>query len=108
MTNKSLEALEELCSRCYVESEKCTCHPRYRGGECSTSCEYKELLEKDLERLDKFEKTIDILKDNLYIGFNDNYNGVSFKKDKYDECDYTILYLKDKQQYNLLKEILKK
>ena len=42
--SKSLEALEELCSRCCVESE------------CYTSCEYKELLEKDLERLEELEK----------------------------------------------------
>lgn len=61
----SLEALEELCSRCYVESEKCSCHARYKGGECSTSCEYKELLEKDLERLEKLEKENKELRDKL-------------------------------------------
>lgn len=97
MTNKSLEALDELCD---LATQDSTCLNYVIGLAMN--------IKQDLDRLNKFEKTIDILKDNLYIGFNDNYNGVSFKLDKYDECDYTILCLKDKQQYNLLKEILKR
>jgi hypothetical protein len=107
MTNKSLEALEELCSRCYVDSEKCSCHARYKGGECSTSCEYKELLEKDLERLDKLEKAIDILKNKLHIEFDDKYNEINFKVYACKEIDYVYFSLDDKQQYELLKEVLK-
>lgn len=56
MTNKSLEALEELCSRCYVDSEKCSCHARYQGGECYTSCKYKDQIKQDLEHLVQLEK----------------------------------------------------
>ena len=55
----SKEALEKLCSRCYIESEQCTCHPRYKGGVCYTSCEYKEAIEQDLDRLEKLEKALD-------------------------------------------------
>lgn len=46
MKNKYQEALEELCSRCYVESEKCTCHARYKGGKCNNNCEYRQTLQE--------------------------------------------------------------
>lgn len=61
-----------------------------------------------LEDFKKLKIAIKILKENLCIEFNDSYNGVSFKKDKYDECDYTVLCLNLKSQYDLLKEMLKK
>ena len=60
-----------------------------------------------LKEKQKLEKVIEILKNNLCIEFDDSYNGVKFKEDKYDECDYTILCLDDELQYYLLKEMLK-
>ena len=36
--NKYQNALEELCSRCYVE--------RYKGGKCNNNCEHKQALQE--------------------------------------------------------------
>lgn len=44
--NKYQKALKELCNRCYVESEKCTCHPKYKGGKCNNNCEHKQALQE--------------------------------------------------------------
>lgn len=86
-----------------------------------------EIIQQDLDRLEKlerfktrlledtnklynenqkFKKVIDILKNNLCIEFSDDFNGIKFKRDLYDECDYTILFLKNNEQYELLKEVL--
>ena len=50
MTNKYQDALNELCSRCYVESEKCTCHPKYKGGKCNNNCEHKQILQELVDK----------------------------------------------------------
>ena len=65
------------------------------------------MLKQDLERLDKLEKTIDILKDKLHIEFDDKYNEIDFEVFACTEIDHVYFSLDDKQQYNLLKEILK-
>ena len=48
--NKYQVALNELCSRCYVESEKCTCHPKYKGGKCNNNCEHKQILQELVDK----------------------------------------------------------
>lgn len=50
MENKYQNALEELCSRCYVESEKCTCHARYKGGKCNNNCEHRQALQELVDK----------------------------------------------------------
>lgn len=60
MTSK--EALKELCSRCYVESDLCSCHPRYNGGKVNNTCSLRDAILQDLERLEKLEKFVDIYK----------------------------------------------
>lgn len=56
----------------------------------------------------KLKQAIEILKENLYIEFkHDNgYLMVIFKEDKEQECDYTIMFLDNKEEYELLKEVL--
>ena len=87
--NKYQEALNELCSRCYVESEKCTCHPKYKGGKCNNNCEHKQALQEliDKEETPMKPKVIwqsDVLdreryrvhlcpKCNCHLGFDDCY-----------------------------------
>lgn len=53
----------------------------------------------------QYEKVIEILKSNLYLEFNDKCNNICLKRDKYDECDYTIIF-PSKEDYDLLKEVL--
>lgn len=111
--NKSLEALEELCSRCYVESEKCSCHARYKGSECYISCEYKEQIKQDLERLEKLEKTIEILKDKsvdivcLQLCFK-HYNVEYYNNELSNYLPYFMVVKCQltQEEYNLLKEVL--
>lgn len=99
MTSK--EALERLCSRCYIESEQCTCHPRYKGGVCYTSCEYKEAIEQDLDKLEKLEKAFKIFIEKdvevnwLMTDSLEMYNAGLDKK-----------YQLTQEQYSLLKEVL--
>ena len=96
MTSKSLEALEALeelktyLPAIYSEVAKCL-----------------KIIKKDLERLDKFEKAIDILKDRLTIEFDDKYNEINFKLYACSEIDYVYISFDDKSQYELLKEMLK-
>ena len=54
MTSK--EALKELCSRCYVESDLCSCHPRYNGGKVNNTCSLRDAILQDLDRLEMLEK----------------------------------------------------
>ena len=55
----------------------------------------------------KLKQAIRILKENLYIEFEHNYYFmVKFKEDKEQECDYTIMFLDNKEEYELLKEVL--
>lgn len=65
-----------------------------------------EIIEKDLNRLEELEKAIEILKNNLYLEFNDECIYICLKRDEYDECDYTIIF-PSKEDYDLLKEVLK-
>lgn len=55
---------------------------------------------------EKLKKVIEILKDNVYLEFDDENNAVRFKRNKDDECDYTIIFVYDKEQYDLLKEVI--
>ena len=59
-----------------------------------------------IDENEKLKKVIEILKDNVYLEFDDENNAVRFKRNKDDECDYTIIFVYDKEQYNLLKEYL--
>lgn len=92
--NKYQEALDKLCSRCYVESEECTCHARYKGGKCYDNCEYKYALQ---ELVDK-ETPKKIVR---YSGISYDYNEIDFfacpncrnlyKGQKYcDECGQAL------------------
>lgn len=62
-------------------------------------------IEQDLDRLEKLEKAIKSLKDNIYFTFNDECTYICFQRDVDDECDYTIIF-PNKEQYELLKEVL--
>ena len=90
--SKSLEALEELCSKCYVECEKSFCHARYKGGKCSTFCEYKEQIKKDLERLEVLEEIHKDDKEQI----KELRNQLSIYKSNYYELDEAIIELIDK------------
>ena len=67
-----------------------------------------DFIHRLCEENDKLKKAIEILKSNLFIDFKDigDYYCIYFKHNKYDECDYTILCIEDKKQYELLKEVL--
>lgn len=101
----SKEALKELCSRCYVESDLCSCHPRYSGGKCNNTCKYKETIEQDLDRLEKLEKAIEILKRFNFSIFtvknNNNETGFKIFTDSLLETQEIT-----QQEYELLKEVL--
>lgn len=60
-----------------------------------------EIIKQDLERLEKLEKVIEILKDYLMIKVSINRNNEYCL----DACDYAIPHL-NKEQYDLLKEYL--
>lgn len=93
MSSKYQEALDELCSRCYVDSDKCTCHPRYEGGKCGSNCEYRQLIQ---ELVDK-EKTKKPIIDSgvtycprchwvvelTFVHNNNNNRGLVLRPDKY-------------------------
>ena len=69
------------------------------------------LMNKTLEisnKLTKYEKALDILKENLCIEFKENgeYLMVKFKEDAEQECDYSIMFLDSKEKFELLKEVL--
>lgn len=122
----SKKALIELyaisnCTKCEHYSE---CNDGH-GTICDIN---KNIILKDLERLEqlekdgqvlmnqafklstkltKYKKALDILKENLCIEFKHNdYFMVKFKEDKEQECDYTIMFLDNKEEYELLKEVL--
>lgn len=58
-------------------------------------------IKQDLERLEKLEKAIEILKDYLMIKVSINRNNEYCL----DACDYAIPHL-NKEEYDLLKEYL--
>ena len=70
-----------------------------------------EIIEKDLDRLEKLEKVTNLLKELFTFEFRDSgwCYCISVKEDKKQECDYIIACLDkrdyDKQEYNLLKEV---
>lgn len=59
-----------------------------------------------LNDFEKLKKAIEILKDNSVIEFNDDLQFIHLKEDISQTCDYTIIYIEDKQEYELLKEVL--
>lgn len=61
----------------------------------------RKQIYQELERLEKLEKVIEILKDYLMIKVSINRNNEYCL----DACDYAIPYL-NKEQYDLLKEYL--
>lgn len=61
--NKYQEALNELCSRCYVESDRCTCHARYSGGKCNDNCSYRQALQELINEHEKLKEENQKLKD---------------------------------------------
>lgn len=68
---KYQEALDKLCSRCYVESEECTCHARYKGGKCYDSCEHKEALQELVDQqaiLEEYNVTPENIREVLLTG----------------------------------------
>jgi predicted RNase H-like nuclease (RuvC/YqgF family) len=127
--SKSLEALENLV-HCKSETKCKECKHKYR---CTMERDYNT-IKQDLERLEqlekenqelkdkgkelvkdfhkaidilkKYKKAIDILKDRLTIEFDDKYNEINFEVSGSTEIDYVYLPFDDKQEYELLKEIL--
>ena len=67
--------------------------------------ELYDFIHSSLEESTKLKKAIEILKTNLYLEFEDEYNYICLKRDEYDECDYTIIF-PSKEEYDLLKEVL--
>ena len=55
---------------------------------------------------EKLKKAIEIFKKSLTIEFNDDLQFVHLKEDVSQSCDYTIADIEDKQEYELLKEVL--
>lgn len=94
----SVESLEHICKNC---DNECCPYIHYDKSRCV----FYGLIWQDLDQLEKLEKVIGILKSNLYLEFNDKCNYICLKRDKYDECDYTIIF-PSKEDYDLLKEVL--
>ena len=99
----SEEALKELCSRCYVESDLCSCHPRYSGGKVNNTCSLKDAILQDLDQLEKYKKAIEILKNNLGVA---PYHNKAFNTYTIDVLNYHYKLNLSKQEYELLKEVL--
>ena len=59
------------------------------------------------EENEKLKKALEILKNSLIIEFNDDLQYIHLKEDILQSCDYTIADIEDKQEYELLKEVLK-
>ena len=57
--NKYQEALDKLCSRCYVESDECTCHARYKGGKCYDTCDYRDALQELINQQEQTQPTFE-------------------------------------------------
>ena len=85
-------------------AEKLPLNANFALMKSNEKSEYERLVEENK----KLKKAIEILKSNLFIDFKDigDYYCIYFKHNKYDECDYTILCIEDKKQYELLKEVL--
>ena len=93
MTSK--EALENLGQVNLGDNPYCIFEDNLLKNCCK---EEYEAIEKDLERLEKLEKCIDILKDNLRIYKRDNYRLSVNGSLEYQEIT--------NQEYELLKELL--
>ena len=70
------------------------------------SNETEKFVDELWEENCKYKNAIKILKDNLIIEFDDDGRIIHLKDDITQICDYTLLSL-NKQNYQLLKEVLK-
>ena len=96
----SKDALEHICNIC---DHDCCPYIHYEKSRCG----FYGVIKQGLDRLEKLEKAIEILKTNLYLEFDNKCNYICLKSDEYDECDYTIIF-PSKEEYELLKEVLEK
>ena len=92
---KSKEALENLGKINLGDNPYCIFEDNLLKNCCK---EEYETIKKDLDRLEKLEKCIDILKDNLFIYKKDNYRLSVNGSLEYQEVT--------NQEYELLKEWL--
>ena len=97
LANQKFIKIEQHIDELEKENQKLKERYKHRAKLCEEFCEYNK----------QYEKAIEILKENLYIEFkHDDYFMVKFKEDKEQECDYTIMFLDNKEEYELLKEVL--
>lgn len=69
------------------------------------SNETEKFVDELWEENFKYINAIEILKNNLFIEFDDDCRIIHLKDDRTQICDYTLLSL-NKQDYQLLKEVL--
>ena len=100
MTSK--EALKLLETRCIFFVRD--------NDELQETDEAREQIEKDLVRLEKLEKTIDILKEVLKMGFilkfGENIGNGGYISITKIDCNNTTIVNIRKEEYDLLKEVL--
>ena len=101
----SKEALEHICKNC---DHECCPYIHYDKSHCV----YYGVISQDLDRLEKLEKVIDILKEGLnrvfIFKFGENIdNGGYISITKIDCNNITIVNIR-KEEYELLKEVLEK
>jgi hypothetical protein len=131
----SKECLKHICDECQINAGKIQVACPFRSIS-NEYCDKYETIKKDLDRLKQLEKenqgvkddntrlwhsieyanneiaklkkAIDILKENLFIQFEEVNDCLMVKLKEYkdQDCDYTIMFLDNKEDYELLKEVL--
>ena len=101
MTSK--EALEHICKNCDHESCPYIHYDKSR-------CVYYGVIIQDLDRLEKLEKVIDILKEELkrvfIFKFGENIDNGGYISITKIDCNNTTIVNIRKEEYELLKEEL--
>ena len=96
---KDLERLEVLEKE---KTELLLAHSRVLKSSSETNSLTLDILKEN----EKLKKAIEIIKKSLIIEFNDDLQFVHLKEDILQSYDYTIADIEDKQEYDLLKEVL--
>lgn len=103
---QDLERLEQLEKENQELKDKIEISQKANKELSFTLNAYVKAQKPYIEKIQKLEKAIDILKKRLTIEFDDKYNEINFKLYACKEFDYVYLPFDDKQEYELLKEVL--
>lgn len=103
LVNKSIERLWRVLERLEeLEKENKKAQTYFIEAQKILNNDINNLLTENV----KLKNAIEILKSNLFIEFNDDNQFISLKENKYQYADYTIIFIENKQEYELLKEVL--